>query len=42
MQISKAQKKTDSLTLFFALLGSAHVKAVRGFLVKLTPGDFTF
>jgi len=42
MQIPKAQKKTDSLTLFFALLGSARVKAARKTLVKLTPGDFTF
>jgi len=26
-QIPKAQEDTDDLTLFFALLGSAHVKA---------------
>ncbi len=37
MQIPKAQKKTDNLTVFFALLGSAHVKAGRRSLMKLTP-----
>jgi len=38
MQISKAQKDTDDLTFFFALLGSSSVKAARKTLVKLTPG----
>jgi len=37
VQISKAQKKTDSLTVFFALLESARVKASPKMLVKLTP-----
>jgi len=32
------RKKTDSLTVFFALLGSAAAKALRKMLVKLTPG----
>jgi len=40
--IPKAQKKTEGLTIFFALLGSLHVKAARNNLVKLTPGlNFT-
>ncbi len=34
----KCKKKTDSLTLFFALLGFAHVKAFRKMLVKSTSG----
>jgi len=33
-QIPKAQKKTESLTVFFALLGSVLVKAARKILVK--------
>jgi len=36
-QISKAQKDTDGLTIFFVLLGSAHVKASQKMLKKLTP-----
>ncbi len=36
-QIPKAEKMTDYLTLFFARLGSVHVKASRKMLVKLTP-----
>ncbi len=35
-QIPKAQKKTDTLTLYFVPLGSARVKASRKMLVKLT------
>jgi hypothetical protein len=37
-QIPKAQKNTDDLDVFFALSGSACVKAARKMLVKLTPG----
>ncbi len=37
MQIPKVQKKTDNLTVFFALLGSAQVKAARTILMKLIP-----
>jgi len=33
----KSTKKTDGLTIFFALLGSAHIKAVHKMLVKLIP-----
>jgi len=40
-QIPKAQKKTDSMTVFFALLESAHIKAVRKMLVKSTPGQIS-
>jgi len=36
-QIPKAQKDNDDLNYFFALLGSAHVKASSKMLVKLTP-----
>jgi hypothetical protein len=32
-------KKTDRLTVLFALLGFAHVKAVHKMLVKLTTPD---
>ncbi len=35
-QILKVQKKTDSLTVFYALLGSECVKAVCRTLMKLT------
>ncbi len=38
-QITKAQKRLTTLTVFLALLGSAHVKAARKTLVKLTQ-DF--
>jgi len=38
----KTTKKTDSLTVFLAFLGSAHVKAARRMLVKLTPGQILF
>jgi len=34
----KSVKKTDDLTVFFALLGTAHMKAALKTLVKLTPG----
>jgi hypothetical protein len=34
----KSAKKTDNLTVFFALLGSALVKAVCRTLMKLIPG----
>jgi len=37
-QIPKAQKNIDNLTAFFSLLGSAHVKAARRMLMKLTLG----
>jgi len=33
----KIAKKTDGLTIFFALLGSAHVRAAHKMLVKSTP-----
>jgi len=39
---SQKHKKTESLTEYFAPLGSAHVKAAHRTLMKLTPGvDFT-
>jgi len=37
-KVPKAQKDTDDLTVIFALLGSARVKALHKMLVKLTPG----
>jgi len=36
----KSAKKTNSLTVFFALLGSARIKTYRKMLEKLTPGVF--
>jgi len=39
-QISKAQKDTDDLAVFFALLGSARVKALHKMLMKLTIDSF--
>jgi len=36
-QIPNVQKKSDSLTVFFALLGSAGIKAVQKTMMKLTP-----
>jgi len=33
----KSANKTDNLTVFFTLLGSAHAKASRKMLVKLNP-----
>jgi hypothetical protein len=39
-QIAKVQKKTDDLTVFFALLGSVHVKAACKMLVKSTLGFY--
>jgi len=36
-QIPKSTKKTDGLTVFFALLGSSLIKAARKMLMKLTP-----
>ncbi len=40
VQIPKTQKIFSSCLSFFALLGSAHVKAVCKMLMKLTPGSF--
>jgi hypothetical protein len=37
-QIPKVQKNTVKLSVFFALLGSACVKAAHKMLVKSTPG----
>jgi len=37
-QIPKSTKKTDRLTVFFALLGSARIKDARKTLMILTPG----
>jgi hypothetical protein len=34
----KSIKKTDCLTVFFGLLGSANIKVAPKMLVKLTPG----
>jgi len=40
MQIQKPQKNTVKLSVFFALLGSVHVKASSKMLMKFTPkGD---
>jgi len=36
LQMPKLKKDTDNLTAISALLGSAHVKAARKTLVKLT------
>jgi len=36
-QIPKAENFTGNMTVIFALLGSAHVKAARRSLMKLTP-----
>jgi len=36
---TRADPKSAKNTVFFALLGSAHVKAASEVLVKLTPGD---
>jgi len=38
MHEDQKRKKTDDLTAFFTLLGSARVKAVRRTLMKLSPG----
>ena len=35
----KSEKKTDSLTVFFVLLGSTQVKAACKTLMNLTPGE---
>jgi len=35
----KSVKKIDNLTVFFTLLRSASVKAVRRMLMKLSPGQ---
>ncbi len=40
MQIQRAQKDTDDLTVFFTNLGSVCVKAVHKTLAKLTPSDW--
>ncbi len=37
----KSTKKTNNLTVFFALSGSARVKAVSRMLMKLTPGPLS-
>jgi len=37
MQIPKAQKDTDDITVFFTFSGSGGVKALCKTLVKLTP-----
>jgi len=37
-KLPKVQKKPDDLSVFFVLLGSAHVKAAHILLMKLTPG----
>jgi len=37
-KILKVQKNTGKLSVFFALLGSAGVKAALKMLMKLTPG----
>jgi hypothetical protein len=38
VQIQKAQKHNDDLTIILALLGSVHVKAACKTLLKFTPG----
>jgi len=35
---SQKRKKTDGLTVFFGLLGSAHLKAAHKMLLESTPG----
>ena len=35
---SRSRQKADGLTVFFALLGSAHIKAAHKMLVKSTQG----
>jgi len=37
VQIPKAQKDTDELTVFFALLGSVHLKALSKHVVEIDP-----
>jgi len=37
-KVPKVQKKTVSLSAFFVLSGSAHIKAAHRTLMKLTPG----
>jgi len=37
----ESAKKTDNFTVFFALLGSAHVKAVCKLLVKSNPDVYS-
>jgi len=39
---SQKHKKTDCLTVMFALLGSAHVKALSKMLMKLKPNFIFF
>jgi len=36
----KSARKTNSLTVFFVLLGSVQIKASSKMLVKLTQGEF--
>jgi len=42
VQIQKAQKNTDDVTVFFALLGSAHLKVACKMLVNVTLGFIAF
>jgi len=35
----ESAEKTDNLTVFFVLLGSAHIKAAHKTFIKLTPGE---
>jgi len=37
-KITKVQKYSQPPSVFFAVLGSAHIKALRNMLLKLTPG----
>ncbi len=39
---SQKHKNTDSLTAFFALLGSGCIKAEHKMLMKLTPADLAY
>jgi hypothetical protein len=41
LQITKAQKKTVKLSIFFALSRSARTKAARRMSMKMTPGGKT-
>jgi len=40
MQIRNAQKDTDDVTVFFALLGSLHVKALSKHFGEMNPCFF--
>jgi len=42
LQITKAQKDTDDVSVFFAYLGSVGLRAARQMIIKLTQGvNFT-